>query len=119
MGLSPFNKCVSNPYSPPNVNPDPTKFKIMDAWSTPGYLIVEVNYPNCTNFEGDKILVFKGIASVQELLEKVNYRLDPHFTKNTICPIARFAPTKEGREMAVYFISMLIVKNQKVTHENG
>lgn len=55
-------------------------------------ILVWVHYPDCTNYEGDKIL----------LLERPIYnirvaggRLDPHFFKGSGL-IARLVPTNEG-----------------------
>jgi len=61
-----------------------------------GFLIAEVQYPNCTNFEGKKILVFKGMT-IRELATLDE--LDPHFYEDSKL-IARFVPTCEGMSMA-------------------
>jgi hypothetical protein len=81
-----------------NVNPNPKKFMISRIQSIGNFLIAEVFYSDCTNFEGRKILVFKDISRLQ--LESLK-ELDPHFcnTGHT-SPVARFVPTKEGWEMA-------------------
>lgn len=63
---------------------------------------MEVEYPDCTNFEGRKILVFQDV-SISMLLDQG--AIDPHFSEanNFHHPIARFIPTPEGWEMAKKF----------------
>jgi hypothetical protein len=55
---------------------------------------MKVKYDDCTNFEGVKIMVFKGQY-------KNRIWLDPHFAENEKAPIARFKPTSEGWDMAI------------------
>lgn len=86
-------------------NPDPTNYQIVKAEEHGKYLIIKINYPNCTNYEGNKILVFKAT-----LLELVNQKvIDPHFfnNKDFKSPIARFVPTDEGWGMARILVSAL------------
>ena len=93
-------RCSSNPYSALNSNPDPNRFTIY-KWKVIGdYLIVLVNYPDAKNFEGNKILMYRGFKDPNELLAECDHRLDPHFSNNAFCPIARFPPTEEGAELA-------------------
>jgi len=79
-------------------NPDPTNFVIGKALTVGNYLLVEVEYPDCTNYEGRKILLCKGVT-LQEL--KGQGHLDPHFAENKEfhSPIARFEPTSMGWDM--------------------
>ena len=104
--LDEYPSCSSR-YDPPPAklpNPDPHNYKINKAEEIGGYLILEIHYPDCVNFEGKKVLLFKAT-----LLEVVNQKvIDPHFFNDPkiISPIARFVPTKEGWEMA-----KLLVKN--------
>lgn len=67
------------------------------------FLIVKIHYPNCTNFEGNKILVFRD-CTLQDLEEQV--AIDPHFSdsKKYHHPIARFVPTEAGLRMAERFV---------------
>lgn len=77
-------------------NPDPYRFTIEQTLNVNDrYLIALVTYPDCTTFEGRKILVFAGVTEDQ--LRSVQV-LDPHFTrrKDVIAPIARFIPTRRG-----------------------
>ncbi len=88
-------------------NPDPNNYQLIKAEEYNGYLVVIIKYPDCTNYEGQKILVFKGIT----LLQLVNQKLiDPHFfpgDKKYTSPIARFVPTEEGWNMAVALVKTL------------
>lgn len=84
-------------------NPDPGNYKVILVEEHGNYLIVKLNYPNCTNFEGNKILVFSGV----KLIDLMNQRLiDPHFfqDKKFASPVARFIPTPEGLNMARKFV---------------
>lgn len=87
---------------PPQGNPDPTNYQIIKAEEVNGYLIVKIKYPNCTNYEGEKILVYKNMTLIKLVNQKV---IDPHFfnDKTFASPVARFVPTQEGWEMSVIF----------------
>ena len=80
-------------------NPDPNNVKILESYQNNNYLLLKVKYPDCTNFEGMKILLFKNCTL--EMLLKQN-SIDPHFSNNKkyLSPVARFEPTKEGFKMA-------------------
>jgi hypothetical protein len=89
-----------------NPNPDPNNYKILKAEEINNFTILEILYPNCTNYEGRKILLFKA-----KLLDIINQKfIDPHFFENKklISPIARFIPNKDGWNMAI-----LLAKNLK------
>lgn len=62
------------------------------------FTILRVKYEGCTNYEGFKILVYKGHV-LKELV--VATELDPHFCEKHLAPIARFAPTEEGLRLAL------------------
>jgi hypothetical protein len=85
-----------------NPNPDPKKWKII-KYQHFGYngdfLVVEMNYPDCTNYEGNKILLYENVTINQ--LKGQRY-IDPHFSTEGIykSPIARFIPTDRGWNMA-------------------
>ena len=87
-------------------NPNPNNYVIKKCASSHGsidfFTIVEINYPDCENFEGNKILVFKNVSIEQLEKQKV---IDPHFSDNDkyFSPIARFVPTQEGWENADMF----------------
>lgn len=95
-------------------NPDPTNYKLMMAEEFGIYLVVMAKYPDCTNYEGSKIMVFENT----NLLNLVNQRvLDPHFSadKAFLTPIARFKPDDEGWDNARMFCKAMIAakENQK------
>ena len=91
--------------------PDPRVFHITKSYyedlPNGSLLVVLVNYPNCKNFEGDKILIFKDITMAELNKQKV---LDPHFSNNKKfhSPIARFKPTDDGWILALMFIRMFV-----------
>lgn len=81
-------------------NPNPKNFKFIAVEEYNGYLLAKINYPDAKNFEGNKILLYKGVT----LITLVNSKeLDPHFSdkKGSLSPIARFAPTEDGWNMGL------------------
>lgn len=86
-----------NPQLP---NPDPNNYVIKQYNQCGKYLLVAITYPDCTNYEGRKILLYKGITIKKLLKQKI---IDPHFSDNKkfYSPIARFEPTQEGWDMGV------------------
>lgn len=110
MGLSPFHfsKCdcgiSKGELSVVFSNPRPKNFKITEAFVVDDYVAVVVNYPDATNFEGNKIMVYK--ASLHDVTHQTE--LDPHFCDGShLSPIARFRPTVEGRNHAIQFMLLL------------
>lgn len=98
---------VSSPHPPPPVtveppNPDPTRYQVVRVQLVGVCLVLLIRYHGCTNYEGRKILVFRGITLADLLNQRV---IDPHFFEHaTIAsPVARFVPTEEGWDMAVGF----------------
>ena len=103
MGISPFkfSECAADkPAVLPN--PDPRRFQIEREERIGSCTIALVRYPNCTNFEGRKILVYWQVGSLLNATV-----LDPHFCDEvgciSPCPIARFVPTPLGWSMARAF----------------
>jgi hypothetical protein len=89
-------------------NPDPNNFEILKSWFAGEFVAVEIRYPDCTNYEGRKILVYKGAI---EDLQKAKF-LDPHFCEGEhISPIARFEPTGLGWDMAMMLVEELNEKD--------
>ena len=86
-------------------NPDPRNFNLGNLAQIGKYLIVWITYPDCTNYEGRKILVFR--CSIARL--KRQDIIDPHFSENPekLSPIARFVPTREGWQMAFCFVKSI------------
>jgi hypothetical protein len=89
-----------------SVNPDPWNCYIKGSEQLGDMLVVEVVYPDCTTFEGHKILVYENVTV--EDLDKQKH-LDPHFASNKRfhSPIARFEPTALGRRYAKAFAEMV------------
>ena len=109
MGIGPFSRSSSSfdtNYSYSTGNPDPTNYKILEHSEYKGYLIVEIRYPDCRNYEGKKLLLFKDI-SLNDLLRQ--RKIDPHFSDNKDyhSPVARFEPTRSGWKMAVACIERM------------
>lgn len=91
---------------PKDNNPDPNNYQIIKAEEENGYLIVKIKYPNCTNYEGEKILVYKNMTLIKLVNQKI---IDPHFfnDNNYASPIARFVPTDFGWEIAQKLIRVI------------
>ncbi len=88
-------------------NPDPNNWKFVKVEEHGKYLILMMEYPDCSNYEGKKILVFENITLIQLVNQKL---IDPHFfpaTSNYKSPIARFEPTERGWQMAKTFIAAM------------
>ena len=84
-------------------NPNPENYFIHSHSQIGEYLAILIKYHDCTNYEGNKVLVFK--TTFKKL--KAQKYIDPHFCDNKkfISPIARFAPTAEGWEDALNYIT--------------
>jgi len=83
-------------------NPDPNRFNIVDIYYNGKNTVVRVKYEGCTNYEGLKIMVYKGFLDTKDIKE-----LDPHFCENHVSPIARFEPTEEGWGFAMEFADLV------------
>ena len=102
MGISLFGrKCWTSPDIPQAKAPDPAEFEIIDFMEKNGHIVAKINYPACTNFEGNKIVVFLNTTYLDLTNMK---RIDPHFSKDIRSPFARFTPTKEGMKAAIKLI---------------
>ncbi len=88
-----INKVKNSP------NPNPNNFKILSSWTGNGYVLLHVYYPDCTNYEGSKLLLYKDSLVSLEELRKLNI-LDPHFYDGKYSPVARFKPDGEGFRLA-------------------
>lgn len=97
----------------PVPNPNPFKFYIDKIERIEPYYILWVNYPDCINYGGNKILVFESVNDID--FSQVR-ELDPHFLENNSIKdttlIARFIPTEIGWKKAKAFISCY------TTHKN-
>ena len=99
MGLSLARNCGSGAAeAAPAPNPNPKRWNLLAVHSYEhGYVLV-VRYLDATNFEGVKVMVYRG-----SFIDRVEFRrqpLDPHFTDSSDSPIARFRPDEEGIAMA-------------------
>lgn len=86
--------------------PDPKNYSIIKHEELGKYLLIMINYPDCSNYEGNKILLFKGIKLKDLKKQKM---IDPHFSDNDKywSPVARFEPTELGWNMALQLIATL------------
>jgi hypothetical protein len=91
-----YNSTYNSIISP---NPDPMKYKFVKVIEIGKFIIAKIKYEGCTNFEGNKILVFKDVPLVRLINQGV---IDPHFSdsKKYVHPFARFTPTDEGWKAA-------------------
>ena len=109
MGIKLFSSSkYDNPvyYIQKSNNPDPSNFKILWSKQIGEFCILHVNYPDSTNYEGTKILVYR--ADLREILKQKT--LDPHFSESEqfLSPIARFVPTQEGSELSQRFCEAMV-----------
>jgi hypothetical protein len=89
---SPMTEAVNFLDSSPN--PNPRRFEILDTEYHNGNTILLVHYPDCTTFEGQKLLLLKGVHALFT-------ELDPHFLDDDHPVIARFIPNEDGYKMAL------------------
>lgn len=82
-----------------NPNPDPMFFIVKNCKKVENHYVSQIQYPNCTNFEGNKILV-----TTYDPRNRI--KIDPHFFPDSGL-IARFEPTKAGAEAAVKLAKIL------------
>lgn len=87
-------------------NPNPGRYKIIRHVARDGNLLVKIKYLDCTNYEGNKILLYKKTTLKQ--LKKQKY-IDPHFSKSKKfrSPFARFEPTKKGWTAGLYMLGRI------------
>ena len=84
-------------------NPNPSVFRIVTGSQYGEFCVLEVYYPGCTPYAGNKILVYEDhLGFLQHRLE-----LDPHFLEYPRkSPIARFPANTQGRNDARAFALM-------------
>jgi len=104
MGCAMFGKtCFNNPSNPAAIapNPNPEAWELISVLEVKGYYLLEIKYKGCTNYEGIKLMLYKGKynATVK--------KRDPHFSTKKDSPIARFEPTDEGRSNAHLLMAVL------------
>lgn len=83
-------------------NPNPKDYIINESLQVGAFLIVVITYPDCKNFEGRKVLLYKD-CTIEDLKAQKD-GIDPHFfdKKTHKSPIARFEPTEMGVRMAAF-----------------
>lgn len=93
-------------HKPTAPNPDPSNYRIIKHRQVNDNLVVTIQYPDCTNYEGRKILVYRDMT-LQKLLSFG--KIDPHFSNDSLfsSPFARFEPTVAGWEYAILLASSL------------
>lgn len=100
MGLSPFSKCSGGYYatipSAPAPNPNPGRWTLLEVYEYTNAYVLMVRYHDATNFEGVKVMIYKGKFRGLKKKDK----LDPHFSEDNNSPIARFRPDVEGVKLA-------------------
>lgn len=87
-------------------NPNPNNYTVVRHLEIDNYLLIQIKYHDCTNYEGNKILLYKDCKFV-ELMKQGS--IDPHFTNNSFyySPIARFRPTDEDWDNAIKYINII------------
>ncbi len=103
MGLYSSSRRSAGRYTKDNKNPDPERWHIIKSEQVGKVLLAEVLYPNATNFEGRKLLMFHWGVTLDRIVK--DPKLDPHFRagQRDTCghvPVARFVPTEFGWQIA-------------------
>ena len=84
-------------------NPNPSNFEIVRYEEIGNWTVAEIRYPDCTNYEGRKLIVFN--CSQKDLYNLKT--IDPHFCDNShVSPFARFEPTERGWKAAIDCIAL-------------
>jgi hypothetical protein len=98
--------------STPLPNPNPDNYEVLKTFQMGTYLIVELRYPDCTNYEGKKIMVYEK-TTIKQLLDQG--KIDPHFSNHPYfrSPVARFEPSMKGWDMAKVFCAAMV--GQKIS----
>ena len=85
---------------PSSGNPDPYNWiEVRHRECGSDNLVVWLRYPDCFNYEGNKILVYLDTTWKQLKAQRI---IDPHFSSNKrfLSPFARFEPTEAGWDAA-------------------
>jgi len=110
MGMRLFGCSSSDSYIDNPTDPNPSDYSIVKTQQVGRVLIALVNYPNCNNYEGNKILVFKDMTL--ESLRSLS-KIDPHFTDSGVSPVLRVVPSDEGWAIARKCAKMLDLQYQE------
>lgn len=73
-------------------------YSIINHVQIDNYLLIQIKYHDCKNYEGNKILLYEN-CDITKLKNQLT--IDPHFSdnKNFHSPIARFEPNVDGWNM--------------------
>ncbi len=106
MGVSVFGSSYKSSWNTPSGNPNPHNFYIYDHYELDDCVALKMRYPDCNNYEGNKIVVYCG-WSLDVLKNMAS--LDPHFSadRSMPSPFARFEPTDRGWEYAKKLVNRL------------
>lgn len=96
--------CV--PIAIPEGSPNPKNYRVVKSQTVGHHLVVVLKYPDCKNYEGKKILLYRNMA-LDSLLSQEE--IDPHFsnTAKYLSPFARFEPTTDGWAAAIQLAGSL------------
>lgn len=101
IGIS-SDSTSTDPWAPrPSGNPNPHRFELISSERHGNLHLCVVTYPDCTTYEGRKIIVTKDDPNAMT-------SLDPHFVEGGPV-VARFAPTDEGMRHARAFLAAVTV----------
>ncbi len=103
----------SNSYERDSRNPNPLIFEIERILQVGEFVIAKIRYVGCTNYEGRKVLVWKGVS--KRIIEK-RKSIDPHFTEAEPNMVARFAPTALGWKLAISLAQSYGANNESAVH---
>lgn len=83
-------------------DPNPVKWTLIREQKLGEGYVAEICYPDCLNFEGRKILVYRA-RNLNQIKQANRGMLDPHFSDDpkVLSPVARFEPTERGWKLAL------------------
>ena len=90
MGVSCLSSCSTNENAQA---PDPSRWKLLVKKQYAYGYVLMVKYQGCTNFEGKKVMVYRGQFTERTVL-------DPHFADGDESPLVRLKPDDYGWELA-------------------
>ena len=102
MGCSFMSSCFTN--SEVTSNPNPKKFTLIEDWISDKYHLMRVRYHGCTNYEGEKLLLYE-TKNFECVIADKEKGLDPHFCETGVSPIARFKPDSRGLQLALSIVN--------------
>jgi hypothetical protein len=83
-------------------NPQANRWELLKHHQFKGFYVLKVKYLDCTNFEGVKIMIYKG-----KFDPKYKGELDPHFSESWNSPVVRVKPSLGGWMLALQIASAL------------